>query len=71
MAGGGEQGPVARPELGAAGLAAQRPKLTPQDEDLQVRLSRARVLVEDLLGDPSELTDAWVTGVAPPQQRGS
>ena len=35
-AGGGEQDPVACGELGAAGLAAQHPKLLPQDQDLQV-----------------------------------
>jgi len=35
-AGGGEQDPVTCGELGAAGLAAQHPKLMPQDQDLQV-----------------------------------
>jgi hypothetical protein len=35
-AGGSEQDPVGCGELGATGLAAQHPKLMPQDEDLQV-----------------------------------
>jgi hypothetical protein len=35
-AGGGEQDPVGCGELGPAGLAAQHPKLLPQDQDLQV-----------------------------------
>ncbi len=35
-AGGREQDPVACGELGAAGLAAQHPKLMPQNKDLQV-----------------------------------
>jgi hypothetical protein len=33
---GGEQDPVGCGELGAAGLAAQHPKLLPQHQDLQV-----------------------------------
>jgi len=35
-AGGSQQDPVGCGELGAAGLAAQDPKLLPQDQDLQV-----------------------------------
>jgi hypothetical protein len=35
-AGGSEQDPVGCGELGPTGLAAQHPKLMPQDEDLQV-----------------------------------
>jgi hypothetical protein len=49
-----EQDPVARGELGAAGLAAQHPKLMPQDEDLQVLGAVTSVREDQQAGEHAE-----------------